>query len=97
MNNPFGKKDVVTENTEETVVETQEQEETEMEKVGFFAKHKKGLLIGVGVAALAAIGGLVAANKRDNDFDDYEDYDGSDDVVSNASDDAGSADSDTAE
>lgn len=68
--------------------ETQE-EETEM-KTGFFARHKKGILIGAGAAALAAIGGLVAASRnRDEDFDDYEDLD---DDVDTPSDDSSSAD-----
>ena len=60
--------------------ETSENVETKEEKeMGFFAKHKKGLIIG-GLGALAAGAvGLVLANKSsDDDFeDDYdEDFDG---------------------
>lgn len=76
--------DDVVENENET--EAQE-EETEM-KTGFFARHKKGILIGAGVAALAAIGGLVAGSRRSDDFEDYEDLD---DDVDTPSDDSSSA------
>lgn len=49
---------------------TEEKEENEM---GFFAKHKKGLIIG-GLGALAAGAvGLLIANKGSDD--DYEDAD----------------------
>ena len=63
--------------------ETEElnEEETEMEKVGFLAKHKKGIILG-GLATLAA--GAVAliwkASKYDpeDEFDENEDFYGDD-------------------
>ena len=59
-------------------------------KTGFFARHKKGILIGAGAAALAAICGVVAAGRnRDDDFEDYEDLD---DDVDTPSDESSSAD-----
>ena len=68
------KKDEVTE-----VVETEEvKEEEEMEKVGFFAKHKKGLLIGGGLAALGGLAAILLKNRSD-DGDEYEDLDCDDD------------------
>lgn len=86
MKNPLRKysdTDVEVEMTDEV------QEDTEMtEKVSFFARHKKGILIGAGAAALAAIGGLIAANRSSDDFDDYDDEDLG---VDGTSDEAGSA------
>ena len=76
--------DDVVENENET--EAQE-EETEM-KTGLLAKHKKGILIGVGVAA-AAIVGLVAGSRRSNN--DFEDCGDLDDEVDTPSDDSSSA------
>lgn len=61
---------------EETSTEVETKEEKEM---GFFAKHKKGLIIG-GLGALAAGAvGLVLANKSSDD--DYEEFDEFDDDV----------------
>ena len=49
-------------------------EEKEEKKMSFFAKHKKGLIIGgLGTLAAGAVG-LFLASKKDSD-DDYEDYD----------------------
>jgi hypothetical protein len=68
------KKDEVTE-----VVETEEvKEEETMEKVGFFARHKKGLLIGGGLAALGGLAAILLKNRSD-DGDEYEDLDCDDD------------------
>lgn len=61
------KKDEVTE-----VVETEEvKEEETMEKVGFFARHKKGLLIGGGLAALGGLAAILLKNRSD-DGDEYD-------------------------
>ena len=70
----------------ENETETQE-EETEM-KTGLLARHKKGILIGVGVAVATAIVGMVAGSRRSNDFEDCEDLD---DEVDTPSDDSSSA------
>lgn len=53
-------------------------EEKEEEKMSFFAKHKKGLIIG-GLGALAAgAAGLFLASKKgsddENEEDDFEDF-----------------------
>ena len=90
MKNPlrkYSETDVEVENTEEV------QEDTEMDnKVSFFARHKKGILIGAGAAALAAIGGMIAARRSSDDFDDYDDdldvNDGTSDEAGSAADDA---------
>lgn len=56
---------------QETEIEVTEKEE---EKMGFFAKHKKGLIIG-GLGALAAgAAGLFLASRKDSE-DDYEEID----------------------
>lgn len=53
---------------EEVVDQVEEKEE---EKMSFFAKHKKGILIG-GLGTLAAgVVGLLIANKKSDD-DEYE-------------------------
>lgn len=83
----FDKKHIdLTDDVVENETETQE-EETEM-KTGFFARHKKGILIGVGVALATAIVGVVAGSRRSNDFEDCEDPDD----VDTPSDDSSSAD-----
>ena len=62
--------------TEEVRSEVEEKEET---KMSFFAKHKKGLIIG-GLSALAAGAvGLLIANKGSDDVDD-EDIDDFDEI-----------------
>ena len=79
----IGKKMITVSDVDVTEVENQE-EEAEMEKAGFFARHKKGLIIGAGAAALAAIGGLIAASKRgDDDYDEFDDFDDTDDTPDN--------------
>jgi hypothetical protein len=83
------KKDEVTE-----VVETEEvKEEETMEKVGFFARHKKGLLIGGGLAALGGLAAILLKN-HSNDGDEYEDLDDCDD---DAFEDEAAGDSDESE
>ena len=68
---------VTEENQNEVSNEVEEKEE---EKMSFFAKHKKGLIIG-GLCTLAAgAAGLLIANKGsdddfDEDLDDFEDSD----------------------
>ena len=57
--------DDVRETSEETV-ETKEEKE-----MGFFAKHKKGLIIGgLGALAAGAVGLLIANKGSDDDFDE---------------------------
>ena len=73
MKKRFGKKMIEVTDVENT--EEVQEEETMEEKIGFFAKHKKGILIGAGAAVLAAAAGLIAAGKRDDDFEDFEDED----------------------
>jgi len=52
-----------------------------MEKVSFFARHKKGLLIGA-AAILAGIGGMAAlSKKRSCEDEDYEEFDDDDPAV----------------
>lgn len=69
--------DDVKETSEETV-ETKEEKD-----MGFFAKHKKGLIIGgLGALAAGAVGLLVANKGSDDDFDD--DYDLDDEVDSDS-------------
>ena len=82
----FGKKWIKMNQVSEDMEETKEEE-----KMGFFAKHKKGLLIG-GLGALAAGAvGLLIANKgsdddfEDADFDEFDDADVSDEADSNES------------
>lgn len=79
----FAKKWIKMNPDTEEVVETEEKkEECEM---GFFAKHKKGLIIG-GLGALAAgAAGLFLASKKGSD-DDYEELDEDFDI--NSEDDA---------
>lgn len=70
----FGKKwikmndDVQTEEVSEEVKEEKE--------MGFFGKHKKGLIIG-GLSALAAgaAGLLICTNRSSDDDEDYDDFD----------------------
>lgn len=70
----------LTKKDEVEVVETEEvKEEETMEKVGFFAKHKKGLLIGGGLAALGGLAAILLKNRSDDDADEYEDLDCDDD------------------
>lgn len=81
--------DVTTE--ENTDVEGTQEEESMETKVGFVARHKKGL-IAAGVGLLALIGvGVAAARRGSDDFDDYDDDLGTDDTPSDAE---GSADTD---
>lgn len=66
----------------EEVTETVEVEETKEErtKMGFFGKHKKGIIAGSIIAALIG-GAVIASKKSDNDYDDEEDDDLDDDVI----------------
>lgn len=80
--------DVTTE--ENTDVERTQEEESMETKVGFVARHKKGL-IAAGVGLLALVGVGVAAARRGSDDYDYDDDLGTDDTPSDA---AGSADTD---
>ena len=59
-------------NDQVTEVITEKKEE---EKMSFFAKHKKGLILG-GIGALAAgAAGLIIASRKDSDDVDDEDFD----------------------
>lgn len=64
----------------EEVTETVEVEETKEEKMGFFGRHKKGIIAGSIIAALIG-GAVIASKKSDNDYDDEEDDDLDDDVI----------------
>ena len=62
-------------------------EEKEEEKMSFFAKHKKGLIIGgLGALAAGAVGLFIAGKKDDDDFEDADFDDFDDDEVSEDSD-----------
>lgn len=64
--------------TSEETVETKEEKE-----MGFFAKHKKGLIIGgLGALAAGAVGLFLAKSGSDDDFED--DYDFDDEVDSDS-------------
>ena len=66
------------EKTSEETVETKEEE-----NMGFFAKHKKGLIIGgIGALAAGAVGLILSKSKSDDDYD--EDYDYDDEVDSDS-------------
>ena len=90
-------KDYINLNTkkdEVEVVETEEvKEEETMEKIGFFAKHRKGLLIGGGLAALGGLAAILLKRNSD-DGDEYEDLDCDDD---DAFEDEAAGDSDESE
>lgn len=66
--------------------ETEEMKEEEnMEKVGFFAKHKKGFILGgLGVLAAGAAALIINATKNnpDDDFEEDDFYDDDSDEVS---------------
>ena len=67
----------VNETSEETV-ETKEEKD-----MGFFQKHKKGLIIGgLGALAAGAVGLILSKKSSDDDFD--EDYDYDDEVDSDS-------------
>ena len=54
------------------------EEEENMEKVGFFAKHKKGLILGgLGVLAAGAAALIInaAKNRSDDDFEEDDFFD----------------------
>ena len=54
---------------------TEEVSDKEEEKMSFFAKHKKGIILG-GLGALAAgAAGLFLASRKDSDDEDEEDMD----------------------
>lgn len=77
----FSKKWIKMNDTKKEVSENIEEQKEEKE-MGFFAKHKKGLIIG-GLGALAAGAvGLLIANKgsddADEDFDEFDDIDSED-------------------
>lgn len=58
---------------EENINNENVKEETEMENVGFFKRHWKGLTAGA-VALTAAVIGCVALGKKSREEDDFEDY-----------------------
>lgn len=77
----------VNDNTEDQVEITEETKEDE--KMGFFAKHKKGLIIG-GLSALAAgaVGLIIAKSGSDDDYEDDYDLDDEDEAEETGSDEA---------
>lgn len=58
---------------------SEDMEETKEEKeMGFFSKHKKGLIIGgIGALAAGAVGLLIANKGSDDDYEDadFDDFD----------------------
>ena len=71
----FDKKFIDTTEDVEDTEEVKEEENME-QKLGFFARHKKGILIGAGTALAALIGcGVMAKRNADNFDDEYEDDD----------------------
>lgn len=59
-------------------VETTEEvvEEKEEKEMGFFAKHKKGLILGgLGALAAGAVGLLIAKSGSDDDYEEDDDLD----------------------
>ena len=67
-------------------VENLEEEES-MEKVGFFAKHKKGVILGgLGVLAAGAAALIInaAKNRSDDDFEEDDFFDEDSDTEENS-------------
>ena len=70
---------------------TEEKEENEM---SFFAKHKKGLIIGgLGALAAGAVGLFIAKKGSDDDLDDcdFDDFDDEEDSEETGSEEANEA------
>ena len=71
----FSKKWIKMNDTKEEVSENIEEQKEEKE-MGFFAKHKKGLIIGgLGALAAGAVGLLIANKGSDDDYEDDYDLD----------------------
>lgn len=69
----FSKKWIKMNDTKEEVSENIEEKKEENE-MGFFAKHKKGLIIGgLGALAAGAVGLLIANKGSSDDDEEYED------------------------
>lgn len=58
---------------EEVTDNVEVKEDEDMEKVGFFARHKKGLIIGAIGTALAAGAAILIKSSNNDSSDDYED------------------------
>lgn len=77
----------VNDNTEDQVEITEETKEDE--KMGFFQKHKKGLIIGgLGALAAGAVGLILAKSSSDDDYEDDYDLDDEDEAEETGSDEA---------
>lgn len=65
---------------------SEEVEDKEEKKMGFFAKHKKGLIIGgLGALAAGAVGLLIAKKGSDDDYEDDYDLDDVDETDEDSS------------
>lgn len=69
----FNKQITVEKIDEEVTDNVEVKEDEDMEKVGFFARHKKGLIIGAIGTALAAGAAILIKSGNDDSSDDYED------------------------
>lgn len=58
---------------EEVTDNVEVKEDEDMDKVGFFARHKKGLIIGAVGTVLAAGAAMLIKSNSDDTSDDYED------------------------
>lgn len=71
----------VTQQNEDPEVISEAEEKEEKDEMGFFSKHKKGLIFGgLGTIAAAVAGVLILKNRSDDDYEDYEDDDDFDDA-----------------
>lgn len=65
---------------------SEEVEDKEEKEMGFFAKHKKGLIIGgLGALAAGAVGLLIAKKGSDDDYEDDYDLDDVDETDEDSS------------